>query len=88
MAKALGPYLATDEEPLIQIFFFISFDSSRIIRQEGKTNDKDRICEGRIQGNRLINVGQDKNNSVKGVDRKQKLGTVKEWRRRELWFQR
>nr|KAF6457004.1 hypothetical protein HJG63_011616 [Rousettus aegyptiacus] len=61
---------------------------SRIIRQKGKTNDKDKKCKEWNRGKKLTNVGQDKDNSIKGVDKKQTLGTVREWRRRRLWFQR
>lgn len=85
--KILRPYLSTNGASRVQNFS-INFYPSRIIRQKGKTNDKDKKCKEWNRGKKLTNVGQDKDNSIKGVDKKQTLGTVREWRRRRLWFQR
>lgn len=87
MPKSLRPYLTTNGESLVQIFS-INFCPSRMIRQKGKTNDKDGACKGRNQGNKLTNVGQEKNNSIERVDKKQELGAAGERRIRRLWFWR
>ncbi|XP_006156468.1 uncharacterized protein LOC102471881 isoform X2 [Tupaia chinensis] len=60
----------------------------RISRQKGKTNVKYSIRKERNGGKKWIDVGQDQNDTIKGVDKKRKLRAVREWRRRRLWFQR
>ena len=76
-------YLATNGEPLIQLFP-ANFYPSRITRRKGKANDKDRKFQERIRGQRLTDEPQDTNNSIKGGDKQQKPGAVRERKRRRL----
>ncbi|XP_032695820.1 uncharacterized protein LOC116856504 [Lontra canadensis] len=61
---------------------------SGITRRKGRTSDKGRKFQERIRGKRLTDESQDTNNSIKGVDQKQKPGAARERKRRRLWFQR
>ncbi|XP_034503235.1 uncharacterized protein LOC109489926 isoform X2 [Ailuropoda melanoleuca] len=65
-----------------------TWTESGITRQKGRTNGNDRKFKKRIRGKRLTDVAEDTNNAIKGVDKKQKPGAVRERKRQRVWFQR